>query len=1563
LKQDKRTKNNFANFFSILLIALILNSSFAFAESGSGGTGTEVPSGTIPQETVVPGAGEETNPIGNTLEAKDTGKITEFACKNPSNTPPGETVLLPEEVAKLKQAVQGLDKLNGKPFTGKAIEAPDANKIKPADREKLENSKIVVPTGNGNEAFMNSLPDLKFNPGEAPFLFNKTCVNCPLAVGISLDDTLRIGRCENLSVQLDKNQNSCPMVDRQLEFRNSGEGITQDFKNVWNDLKDWIGIGPDVQDTYTDKETEQIKTAMASETDPEKVTYKQVSRIPGNPIKNSIKTQSFNAEIGSTCETADCVISSYSAFDKYFNSWFSSEMVVSNFGPTLFGQAKRYLGYLGRRGWPWNMSNNSFFKAFRTNFMAPSSLLGKARVQNMMTRIDKYGFGEYRKLLWEGSGWQEGYAMIKGGSTRRLLDDWLKAGGKIDTEITDPVRRGEFFKLVKDWRGVAKTNYALVEGHYNDYQKIIDKYGMESIEGRSALIDYAQKTSRVMREMDSSMKLDYPEFWVKDEAAGLYNLAVKDAKTGTMITLTGDSANVGGIMQKFEKDGTWANWGSAAPGGPERIFETTQEGFLKMYKPDPAGNFLGSYTIEDLQKHFSRFQDKMVQLEDGKFIKLDDTSMKHILSTGSSTGEIRVYDLGWKSAPDMTPEDWAARFTRYRVRNRVLGNMNVHTDRLYNALIEKGWAGQNRRYLSLIDKAFAQEEEILKSYFGSIKGAAKWTVMPFVYWGAKRGLGFEGLSAYQLPDSWTSAQVSLGETKLYDDAFMDFFANEGSDEGDLFAQALNVLPWKMVLNKAVELYKPLEDKFDSWTGNGPAGYRSKVENVALFSQTGNECKTCTWSYVPKGINPETGIGGISISLKTREGLSNILLEDVISDKAKETGTTLISFAHHTDIDWAGLEKSDAGDTKLDLVEAQKNKETCKDALEQIPVVGFFGKLVGGKPQRIGAFLSFGESMGYFVFGWPGIFGSVMQQVLIAPKFKDCVDDVEGYYIHFFAPAKEQEKKTATVNQLGTEKATDIFKDLTGTVLGPANPDDKSKTFVDVVKDKVRDETQELSDKANAKSVLQVKVEAKNYTTGNFEGKQLFFLWYKGEQNASKYDKTSKALIKDTDNGTEILVDNEKGEISFNGEPIITSPDQVRLAAPNGNIPAWEIPQRITKIVLPSGSTERIFQMGINSEMIVDTTTVTGQEILGCIKQGVEEQTGVKLNSANLSDAFGKVKSIVSGTHPSIVADELSKTITAEGIPREIVYGDSAAASISASMEIELSGNATGQGSAKVGKMDSIQFEQGVIVYKPETNELLIWLKRHDKAVLNQNDVEGLIATPTTYTNPETECPEPAINLEAIPKSGSDFIAAKVDNFNQSMQKMGPFQVFDTDTHRYIFYSKLVDGVCKDFFKTIDKKTGEVYDQEIDGTIEKTPTGIKFKTVDGKEHTLDFGAENGAPVISYNNQPPEILKTASGPNGSFWYDPATGNWYPENAQLIPLDEAFKQKGFSTAVGADGKVSQVPGGNPLTVNVGGGTGMPFNLPSLPEGIAMLVFISLLLCTIFVFRINAEKKIKAK
>jgi len=153
----------------------------------------------------------------------------------------------------------------------------------------------------------------------------------------------------------------------------------------------------------------------------------------------------------------------------------------------------------------------------------------------------------------------------------------------------------------------------------------------------------------------------------------------------------------------------------------------------------------------------------------------------------------------------------------------------------------------------------------------------------------------------------------------------------------------------------------------------------------------------------------------------------------------------------------------------------------------------------------------------------------------------------------------------------------------------------------------------------------------------------------------------------------------------------------------------------------------------------------------------------------------------------------------------------------------------------------------------------------------------------------------------------------------------------------------------DYFKILDKETGETYESKID-SIKQTPTGVEIKTEDGKTHKLDFFAENGIPKIKYNDGPSETLLSAQGKNGSFYYDPDKGLWYAENGHLIPLLDAFRQQGITTQVNPDNTVSSKSGDNLLNVNIGEGQGTsPFNLPSLPENVTLrtIFILALLFC----------------
>ena len=931
--------------------------------------------------------------------------------------------------------------------------------------------------------------------------------------------------------------------------------------------------------------------------------------------------------------------------------------------------------------------------------------------------------------------------------------------------------------------------------------------------------------------------------------------------------------------------------------------------------------------IDDIEKNLSLFKEKVAINEKGEKIYLNETSIPLLKET--STGTVKVYDAGWEKAEAISPEDFAGKLLHPRVKSRTISLFNKNADQLYQSLMEQGFV--DRRYFSLLDKYITNEKNILQEYF-SVKGGAKWTLYPFAYWQAKRGFGFEGLSAYQLPDSWSSIIVYHGDEKIFDDAYIDFFSNEGSDQGDIFVQVLNKLPIKIVLDEVSDKYNPVKKLYDSITGNT---LRDKVEDIAIYSSTPPECSGCGVSLNSEKL--ETFSPAFTVTKK----FDAYILENPQSNEAKEKGTTLVSYAHHANLKGKSAE-IDGG--AIDLVKAMQEKKTCSDAIKE-GALGWTAGWVGniGKEKsasRVGAVLALEESAAYAIFsfwgaGEAGIIASLIQQTVLAPKLADCVDSEEGYYIHFTVPKKEEQKETASAEQLSTDKVSEMIDSGTKQVLGSLsdNPDSLLGKQAEELKGKIED----LVGNAAKNDFVEAIVGMDGSSSGKLSGKKLFYFWFKGILSPAKYKTEGRRVIVDPKTGTTLDIDFANGRISVTGQPTVTNPDIVRLATTNSEVPAEEIPHTITKVSLPD-SNAVMFEMGLGSD-----TIVLDQAVLNCIKAGVLEQTGVGLSSNNLSHVFCKTLAIATDSHPNIHADASAKQIIAEGTPRQIVSGQNAKADILGNRETILRGDSE----KRVGLLESIQFENGVIIVKPETRQLIVWLRHNEKAVLDQKDVGGLKAKLESVKNPLTGCPEPAISLEALPTQGSDLAAFKTQQFNQSIQKLGPFQVFDTDKKRFIFYSKLEDGECVDYFKVIDKATGEVYEAPIT-SITQTPDGVQIQTADGQTHTVSFSAENGIPKVAFDGGAPETLLSATGKNGSFYYNPDKGLWYPENGQFIPLSDAFRQQGVTPQANPDGTVSSQPGGNVMNLNIGDkGSGTPFNLPSLPESAAMQFgFIALLL-----------------
>ena len=680
-----------------------------------------------------------------------------------------------------------------------------------------------------------------------------------------------------------------------------------------------------------------------------------------------------------------------------------------------------------------------------------------------------------------------------------------------------------------------------------------------------------------------------------------------------------------------------------------------------------------------------------------------------------------------------------------------------------------------------------------------------------------------------------------------------------------------------------------------------------------------------------------------------------MVEDTVTEKSEKKGQTLIAFAHATDIDGKTGDIEVTEGQKIDLERDTREEKTCEAVVKKLGL-GFVGK-----PHRVGGVLAVAESAGYFMFGWFGIIGTALQQTLITPELQDCVDVVEGYYIHLFEPPQPKKKETATPQEKATEKVKEMIRNFAR----EEREEGLQKNIVDEFKQAFASTAKQLADKAETQKIVQAQVDLSGDSFGRLSSPELFFFWFRGDEVPIVYPTKGRVVIEDPRTGVKLTQDNDSGELSVTSdgktekilekipgeEARYTPEDHSRLAASDGRVPARKIPQRLTGIGLRTGSVEEIMEMNIESDV-----SVTHPEILDCIQRGVLEQTGVRMPSNKLSEVFDKAEFVSTQNYSNIHADRQSQTIFAEGSGRNAIKNPNAKVKIRMNAQVEITSNGE---QVAAGQLNSIRFRNGVIVYKPESHELIMWLQHNKQAILPGRFVQNLRAIPTTVKNPLNNCEEPAIHLEADPIPGSDTAENNVKNFNESIKKMGPFQVFDTDNKRLMFYSKLENGQCVNRVRIIDKKTGEVYDQPIVGAVEKTPTGVRFRTADGKEHNIDFSAENGVPKLSIDGGLPETLRRAQGPNGSFWYDPETGLWYPENSQLIPLLEAFKQQGFGKQVGPDGSAVTRPGGNPLSISIGAQQPGAFNLPSLPENPLLLFFFILsLLGVIVVFRIRIEK-----
>lgn len=1415
-------------------------------------------------------------------------------------------------------------KLLSEGFTGSEL----GSNGKTQEQDKLENPVVIIPLDKeSGQAQKVELADQKFDLNSAIHL-SDNWINGPYAFGIVLTDTLRVGRCINLR---DKNV-PCPLAGKQLSLRNSGTGIKSDFKGIWETLKTLVpSIKDKNQEDLSDEDYRRIREQLglpesAEEdlkmrlafTDLNDANIESYVRVPGKVIPNSILTYNFFAYGQTTCNSADCVISVYSLFDKYYNQWFSADMTFSTVMPTLLGRARVLFSHIGMsRVFPWRLSDSSIASYVRRKLYAdPDSFFGRRLRARLKLRATQYPeVGKLRSLLSEPKGWNSGYDLLNPGTRDKLVKEWLAPDGWL-RKIDDPITQRELYKFTKDLDLYVKTQADLIKHAEKRYNAIRNVYGFGSPVETAARIDTGKVVSNVMIDYSDSMVIpNLPGWFSRSSPTGLWTYSLKQKGATSPPWIAGDSTYMYGLLDKFRRDGHFAG----------SIYETTGKN-LKLWRLQPTGRYIRDVTIDDLETNWYRYKDMFVKLDSGNVLPVADWSLPQIKK--HATGAIPLYAEAKTLAAELSPEDFASKLLEERNLLNLKLFAPTNTEYMRQTLEAQGF--MKRRYTSLLDRALSYQDKFFHNYMRP-KGGIKWTALFNLYWIGKRGANQKWASAYMLPDTWREVRWPLGSGELYNDAFIDFFSHEGSDQGDMFNRMLQVMPWEFIAKNLFANFKPLQNLYNKLKNNQ---IRNTVENLAFYATTPESCDSC-------GVSIRTGrdYSYFFSTFYSGRKLDAYILEDTVSEEAKKKGSTLIMFSHHTDLE--GKEQGVSGSSRISLEEAIRKKETCRDAVEKV-TLGALPKWMN--PALIGGGLAFTENLGYYIFGFAGVFGSVFQQLVIAPKLQDCVDVDGGYYTHIFVPAPEEEKsEEKAANQLSTEAALnsiDAFADaLTSMFVSDKNSytSKAAEELNSMVKEFVRGSKQD--------NIVQANVHMEGSTVGTLEGEQLFSFWFKGETSPTKYKTSGQKIIKSADKNTALLIDFNTGKIFLidqNGNILNTIVDNniaSRLTSTNTNIPAEEIPKRYTLVGLPD-SNEPLFEMNLDSELFVLVP-----EVADCILQGIEYQIGVPYENPNklrlnLEPVFGKVLSINTDMY-SIQAFSDQKRIVAEGTPRRIVEGEDAKATVYANRNTVLSNSSR----KEVGLLESIIFENGVIIYKPDTHELIIWLKRSKAVDVPQDFIGGVRLKPEEVINPETMCPEPAVSMEALPSEQGGYEAYKVDKFNQALQNVGPFTVLETPTRRFIFFSRYEpDGqcvgqeCCKDYIRIINKETGEIYEAPIE-SFEVTPEGIHVTDANGREHNIGLTAENGRPMVVYNNYPPEPLVSAQGPNGSFWYDPEKGMWHAENAQLLPLLEAFRS-GALTQATPGGQVITKPGDNIMNIQAGLGGG-PFNLPSLPEQ-PLLLFI---------------------
>ncbi len=1437
-------------------------------------------------------------------------------------------------------------------FSGTKLSSGDSNaEGKTGEVKDLGKVELVGQSLDTNKAMKVTAPSYAAPANKFNFLDGLEFKG-PFGIGFIIDDTLRVGRCTY------SDPTACA-INWQGEFiRTSGVGFKQDFVNAFQSV---MATGQNLaQSALPAKDYNKLSSNYIKDLNTKDFATGSFGK--GTQLKNSILTQQYTAKNSTTCNNNACVISTYSAFDKYFNAWLTTDMVIFSIGPTLLHKANKLMSKFARTtggsvqnitGWQAKIAKykNTIIGTpqylMQKAGMPASATIGQARISRFKTLVMEEGFEPLLQELYIG---KKLFSAGAGGAVGKLTAP--------ESQIWKftPEKRKKFFEAIEHLEAYARSNVELINIEKGLYAKAKDAANAlaDPVAKQAALdaakVQYGKKMALHLDDWDEILALDF-EDWLKDkeELFSMTGTAVR--KNGITVQGQGfvdlSSAppfNTKRIVQKFRDDGSWSGWAGSADAD---TFKTAADGVsIQLFRPAPSKVVAQNVGIQDLKLHVAKMGQGTysVQLPNGTYFPLNTDTVQYIESMPGIGANLSIFESAYAPSGVMTPLDFANRITDKRIVGRPTTALR-NIDDLHNALVQNDYAG--RRFMSVLDQQFASEGDMLKNYYTNpAMGIYKGTLLPIAYWYAKKGLGNEDFSAFMLPDTWSTLTVYQGVEKIYGDSFIDFFANEGSDQGDMFKRAFNSVPfvWNKVIELAASTNAFTNETLTKYSGGflGEGGPREEVKDLAIYSHNEN-CAGCNGTF--KYASNYLSLNGF----RADNALQAYLLEAAKDEEKEKTGSVIISYSHHSNL------KGKTGEIdgeQIDISSAATDKKTCRQKLEEYGL-GWAGTAAGG-------IMGITENALYFVGLGPGLIASFTLQMTLGRELQDCVDDVEGYYVHFYAPPAKEAKKTSSAPAISNEKVTSVLSDLGdklnnfakekqgilstsssstkgANILGAKDID----TPIDKSLDKMKEQFDAFTNQAKESNILQASIEMLPPSSGKLTATDVFYVWFKDTMTPSAYRTEGKSVTTDK-NGNTVEEDYKNGTLKVNGKTILgpDKADHIRMITQDNRVPAKVVPKNLTRIGSPQ-SESTVFEMNVYGEI-----KVLDAQVLDCIRRAVYDQTGIAYNGDELTQVFGNLNAINTQSYGSVFAR--GGRIFLEGTGPRYQGSSGSKFIINGYWKSKLMIDSNQ--SIDAGQFIGMTFDNGTIVLKPETNELIVWVRQHKDSILSNKDVQGLNAKLTSVTDPANECPVPALNLEAVPFLNDALGTAKVNNFNASMNKMGPFTQFTTDSKIYEFYAKRDNNVgdCKTYFRIRDKNSGNIlYDREVVGGVTQNADGtLNFKTDDGKSHTLKLSAENGVPKLTYDNGRAETIVSAQGPNGSFWYDTNTGQWYPENGLQIPLSQAFKDNGAWFGTDKNGNVVGTPE-NKMTFNLGSQNGGGFNVPSMPETVAgLLAFIALFL-----------------